>query len=248
MNRILVSSLVLLVIVGWSLPVRAQDSPLPRINIAIVVDGPWERNDYVRDLTRNEIVALTAGEFDVRFPDEFYVVGDWSLEGAIDNLHSLLENPDVDLVIAWGVLSSHSICCLVGVTKPVIAPVVLDVRLQGVPYQDGVSGVPNLNYVALPDTTADEIRRFREVFPFEKLAILANAAILGAIPDLETRTELALAGLGIEFDYVPVAFDAEEALTAVPEESDAVFMYPQIQLPAAENLRLIEGIKKLLSE
>ena len=241
LDRVFIAPLLVLALIGSPLAALAQDPTLPRFDIGIVVDGPWERNDEVRDLTRKEILALTEGEFDVRFPDEYYLTGDWTVEGAIRNLGTLLADPEVDLVIAWGVLSSHSICCLVGVTKPVIAPVVLDVRLQGVPYQDGVSGVPNLNYVALPDTSADEINRFREVFPFDKIAFIANAAIVEAIPDLDRRTELALAGTGLEFDYIPVRFDAEEALKAIPPDTEAVFMYPQVQLPLSEQLKLVEG-------
>ena len=158
LSRIGVSTVLILalLLLGLPTPARSEESSLPEVTIGIVVDGPWERNDEVRDLTRSEILALTEGEFDVRFPDEYYLSGDWSLEGAIDRLQVLLEDPEVDIVIAWGVLASHSICCLVGVDKPVIAPVVLDIRLQGVPYDDGVSGVPNLSYVALPDTTADD--------------------------------------------------------------------------------------------
>jgi len=245
LHRIVTTLLALgLVLTSPQPAVRAQDSKLSEVNVAIVVDGPWERNTEVRDLTRQEILALTEGEFDVRFPDEYYLTGDWTVEGAMANLLDLLENPDVDLVIAWGVLSSHAICCLVNVNKPVIAPVVLDIRLQGVPYDAGVSGVPNLSYVALPDTTADEIVRFREVFPFDRIALLANAAIVEAIPDLDTRTELALAGMGIDFEYVAVGFEAAGALAAIPEESQAVFMYPQIQLPPEERLRLVEGLNQ----
>ncbi len=243
-HTILLTLLLALVPLGGASQALAEEPGLEEVNIAIVVDGPWGRNMEVRELTRREILALTEGEFDVRFPDEYFLTGDWTVEGAVSNLQLLLDNPDVDLVIAWGVLSSHSICCLVGVTKPVIAPVVLDIRLQGVPYQDGVSGVPNLSYVALPDTTADEITRFREVFPFDNLAIIINAAIVEAIPDLEMRTNLALAGMGLEFHYVPVGFEAEEALTAIPAGTEAVFMYPQVQLPPAEYTQLIEGINQ----
>lgn len=217
---------------------------LPVVNIGVVMDGPWERNDEIRELTRREIVALTEGEFDVRFPDRFNLTGDWSVAGTIGRLEELLQNPEVDVVIAWGVLASHSICCLVEVGKPVIAPAILDVGLQRVPWDDGTSGVANLNYVALPDTTADDIERFREVFPFDRIAILASAAILETIPDLDTRTELALADMGLEFQYVPVSFDADEALAAIPTESQAVFMYPQLQLSPPQRARLIEGINE----
>jgi outer membrane protein TolC len=220
----------------------AAAAELPVVNVGMVVDGPWEGNEYVRELTTNEIVALTADEFDVRFPDHYYLEGDWTLEGSIDSLGRLLYDPGVDLVITWGVLSSHAICCMVEISKPVIAPIILDIELQGVPFHEGASGVRNLSYVALPDTLADELQRFREVFPFGKVAILANRAILQAIPDLASRTEMSMAGLGIDFEYVSVGFSAEEALVAIPEDADAVFMYPQIQLPPEERSHLVTGL------
>ncbi len=244
LERIIASIPFTFLLLGLSASVGAQGAPAGQFNVSIVVDGPWERNDEVRDLTRREILDLTEGEFDVRFPDEYYLTGDWTVEAAIANLQAMLDNPEVDLIIAWGVLSSQSICCLVGVDKPVIAPVVLDIRLQGVPYENGVSAVPNLSYVALPDTTADEIVRFREVFPFDRITFLVNKAIVEVIPELDVRTELALAGTGLEFDYVAVGLSAEEALAAIPEDAQAVFMYPQIQLPPAERVRLVEGINE----
>ena len=225
---------------GSTLPAPAAE--LPVVNVGIVVDGPWEGNEYVRELTRDEIVALTADEFDVRFPDDYYLEGDWTLEGSIDSLGRLLYDPGVDLVITWGVLSSHAICCMVEISKPVIAPIILDINLQGVPFREGASGVRNLSYVALPDTLADDLLRFREIFPFRKVAILANRAILQAIPDLASRTEMSMAGLGIDFEYVSVGFSAEEALVAIPEDADAVFMYPQIQLPPEERSHLVTGL------
>jgi len=228
-------------------PLPAAD--LPVVNVGVVIDGPYEGNPYVWNLTRTEILALTEDEFDVRFPEEYYIESDWSLDGAIDSLNRLLKDPGVDLVIAWGVLASHATCCMVEISKPVIAPVILDVELQGVPYEDGSSGVHNLSYVALPDTIADELQRLREVFPFKRVAVLTHQAVLEAIPDMELRTEIALAGLEIDFQYVAVGFSAEEALAAIPGGVDAVFMYPQFQLSQEERSRLIEGLidRQLLS-
>jgi outer membrane protein TolC len=53
---------------------------------------------------------------------------------------------------------------------------------------------------------------------------------------------MSMAGLGIDFEYVAVGFDAEEALAAIPADADAVFMYPQIQLPPEERSHLITGL------
>ena len=45
-------------------------SAQPVVNVATVIDGSWERNEEVESRFREEILALTRGEFDVRFPAE----------------------------------------------------------------------------------------------------------------------------------------------------------------------------------
>jgi outer membrane protein TolC/ABC-type uncharacterized transport system substrate-binding protein len=227
---------------GSSASISAAE--LPVVNVGMVIDGPWEGNPYVREITRNEIVILTADEFDIRFPDDYNIESDWTLEGAIENLNRLLEDPGVDVVIAWGVLASHAVSRMAELPKPVIAPVILDAGIQSVPYQDGVSGMRNLSYVAFPDTLADDLQRFRRVVPFKKVTIISTRPFLEAIPELYVQTERSLAGLGIEFDYVAVGFDVDEALEAIPDDTDAVFMYPQFQLSPDERSRMINGFIK----
>ena len=104
--------------------------------------------------------------------------------------------------LTWGLLASHSVCCYGVLSKPVVAPVVIDIGLQGIPYDKGVSGMPNLNYVALPDNLINELATFREVVPFEHVAILSNAALVDAIPELPERTSRSLFGFDIGFDFI----------------------------------------------
>lgn len=245
-------TLLLVLTAGIFDPVLAAAAPssdLPVVNVGVVIDGPYEGNPYVWDLTRKEILALTEDEFDVRFPEEYYIESDWSLDGAVESLNRLMADPGVDLVITWGILGSQATCCMVERSKPVIAPVILDVELQGVPYEGGTSGVHNLSYVALPDTLADELQRLREVFPFDSVVVISTAAVMDAIPDLEQRTRNSVAEMDIELRYVTVGFSAQEALEAIPSGVDAVFMYPQFQLSREERTRLIDGLieRQLLS-
>ena len=211
------------------------------VRIGVVVDGPWPLNDTIRALTLREILVLTEGEFDVRFPAEKYLVGDWTLETVTQLTRQLLDDPEVDLVITWGLLGSHSVCCLGDLAKPVIAPVVIDPALQGLPLEGGVSGVPNLNYVALPDALAEELASFRAIVPFDHIAILTNEPLLEAIPELVDRTRAGLAASAVEFDYVPVAGSAAAALAAIPAAADAVYVWPLFQFSPAEYRRLIDG-------
>ena len=49
---------------------------LPIVNVGVVIDGSYEGNSYVWNLTCTEILALTEDEFDVRFPEEYYIEAD----------------------------------------------------------------------------------------------------------------------------------------------------------------------------
>ncbi len=212
------------------------------VAIGIVIDGPWERNEEIRALSRAEILTLTEGEFEVRFPESGRLVGDWTLATARAHLERLLADPGIDLVIAWGPIASQAACCLGELPKPLIAAVVFEPELQGLPLADGASGVPNLTYVALPDTLADQLAVFRRLVPFRQVAVLVGAAMLEAIPDLGARARETTRALGIEAVYVPAGSSADSALAALPADADAVFVWPQFQMPADELQRLIDGL------
>ncbi|MFQ5349077.1 MAG: TolC family protein, partial [Thermoanaerobaculia bacterium] len=214
---------------------------LPVVRVGLVVDGPWEGNPGMMELTRTEVATLTEGEFDVRFPDEFYLVGDWTIETARTNLDRLLADPEVDAIITWGLLSSHAVCCYGALPKPVIAPVMIDRVIQGVPIQDGASGVDNLTYVSLPNNLTNELRFYRSMVPFRRVAILTNTGLVEAIPQLVIRTMAIVQFLGLDFEYVGVGPSADDALADISPEVDAVFVWPLFHLPGEELQRLIDG-------
>lgn len=226
---------------GADATARVASSPL---RVGVLVDGPYEGNDEVRRLTIREVQSLTAGEFDVEFPESAYLIGDWTLEQARANLERLLADPEVDVVIAWGLLASHTVCCYGKLPKPVIAPVVIDIELQGIPFAGGASGVRNLNYVTIPDNLSNELRFFRRMVPFQKVALLDLAALAEAVPELQERARQVAAALGFELEYVPVGSSAESALAALPADVDAAFLWPLFHLPPAERARLIEGLNE----
>ena len=216
---------------------------IPTVRIGTVLDGPWEGNETVRGLTRSEVQKLTEGEFDVRFPEEAYLVGDWTIEIARQHLDQLLADPSIDIVIAWGVLASQLTCCYESLSKPVIAPAILDIELQRMPYRGGVSGFENLTYVALPDTLSREIDQFRQIVPFHTLAVLANQTLLDATP-LQARSTPALDELGIELTYVGITESAADVLARIPEGIDAVYAWPLYLMSPDEAVKLIAGLNE----
>ena len=114
--------------------------PLPLVRVGVVIDGPWERNPLMEETTKREVQAITAREFDVRFPPEATVVADWSIESIQEALNRVMTDPDIDVVITWGLIASDLVCRRAEYPKPVIAPAIVDVEIQNVPFEKGAGG------------------------------------------------------------------------------------------------------------
>ena len=84
---------------------------LPVVRIGIVYDGPIPPHGWGKIFRskrfRKEILELTRGEFDVRFPRNKQVRGDWTANGVKKAVDFLLSDPTVDIVLALGVIASH---------------------------------------------------------------------------------------------------------------------------------------------
>jgi len=115
---------------GWS---------QPTYRIGAVIDGPWERNDEIWRVTKEEIFTLTRGEFDVRFPDDKVITADWTMAGIRRAIDTLLNDPEVDILLAMGAMASTEVSSRGPLPKPVVAPFVLDAELQGLPSKNGGS-------------------------------------------------------------------------------------------------------------
>jgi outer membrane protein TolC len=212
---------------------------LPVVRIAVVVDGPWVENEPVLQMFEGEILELTEGEFDVRFPEEFSVVGDWTIEGVRGHLDRLLADPDVDLIITLGVLASHDVALRRPSSKPVIAPIVIDAELQGLPNEHGTSGVENLNYLVFPNNLRRDMEAFLDVVRFKKVAVLFNKNVHATISGMRQRSRDMLADLDIEPVWIPVGESIDETLALLTPDIDAIYAARLLHLAPSEFDRLV---------
>ena len=222
-------------------PVAAQGQPGRAVTIGIVTDGPYERHLELLDLFRSEAIELLSIDFDVRLPDDKLRQGDWTLAGVESAVEQQLSDPEVDLVITLGALSSHVAAQRRDLTKPVVTPMVIDAELQSLPSEGGGSGVNNLNYVALPGGV--DILAFQELVPFRRVALLVNGPLAEAIPQLADKAREATQSVGLETVVVPVGSSVDRVLAVLEGESvEAVYVLPQMQLSAAEWEQLVQGL------
>jgi outer membrane protein TolC len=216
------------------------------IRVGMAVDGPWARNEEIRTLFREEITRLVEGEYDVQFPAELTLTGDWTSETAERNLRRLLSEPSCDLVLAMGVISSYLACQVEPLPKPVIAPFIIDPVAQGIPMRDGTSGRKTLAYLLSPFNVERDLRVFYDIHPFQKLVLFYSSPFMRSIPNLRARLQAATQPLGVEVVYQTVEYQqpgsVTRALQSIPDDADAVYLTAMLHLSPSEMDSLVSGI------
>ena len=197
--------------------------------VGVVLDGQWERNDEVRGVFESEVIDLIGDDFDIRFPENKRLLGDFSLIGVAD------------------AVASTYVARLEVLPKPVVAIFVIDPEVQGIPTAidaqgERISGVTNLSYVTYPSDIERNIRRLREITPFERLTLLTSEGLVQAVPELRANLLTQVESLDVEVSAASVGTSVEAAIAAIPDDTDAVYVYPLIQLPSGDLERLIQAL------
>jgi glyoxylate carboligase len=94
----------------------------------------------------------------------------------------LMNDPDVDIVIAYGELATNVAVFKDEYSKPLIAAIAINSELQNMPLKDGTSGVSNLNYISFTANILTQLPNmsFGRYFECKKQSILMSG-YLGSI-------------------------------------------------------------------
>ncbi|MEZ4647537.1 MAG: TolC family protein [Candidatus Eisenbacteria bacterium] len=250
---VLVSACLVFLTCGWLGAAFAAPSAqgLREVRVGFVVDGPWERNDEIVSLFRDEIRRVNENDFDVRFPETAMLAGTHDGPSVQAALERLFSDRSIDLVVAMGPISTLEAARWERpLTKPVVAPFVLDSDTEGIPRTErGTSGVPNLVYIEGPQTIQEDLNAFRSIVDFRKLGFLLNQSLRERLRALGVDLDSRFQALGVDVQVVAVGSSADETLAALDSDVDAIYLVPLIELAPGEFDRLIQGLieKKLPS-
>lgn len=233
-----------------------SSAQIPVVRVGLVFDGPSERNEEIRRIFESEIIALLEGEFTAQFPPQVRLEADWTAAGVKGAVSQLLADPEVDLVVTLGILSSADASLRGPLRKPLFAAAVLFPELQGIPLEIRerrspdvdeverirVSGVSNLSYVSINIDLFREIEIFREIVPFSRLTVLGMEALADEMPKLEDKIEARLAAMDLEIEMVGVGESLDQTLAQIPADTQAVYVGPLLHLSSAEFGRLVAAL------
>ncbi|MCB9557766.1 MAG: TolC family protein [Deltaproteobacteria bacterium] len=220
-------------------------------NIALLFDGPpkpeWAR--FIERL-REETISLTKdGRRRVSFPATQRRVGDWSVATTRDQAAQLLKAPEVDLIVAVGLLGGLELARQPQLSKPVLIPLAPDPSFSGLPLKGAVSGKHNLGYVGYAGNLEQDITGFAKLTGTKHVHVLVDRVVFQAIGQSHDFRRAVEARTKVRLSSVVVDGDVDRALAAIPKQAKAIYITPLLRFDDARRRALFDGLKarRLLS-
>ena len=160
-----------------ALPAVAQR----QVVVGVVTDGPSDRFEEQRQRYVDELLALTAGEFDVQIR---HFSGAWSKESIDAVLDEAYADAEIDLVLVTGFVANQIAATQRSYSKPTFLPLIIDTGLIDADVAIGRSGVRNLNFLSAYADFADDLDTLSRIVSYRNLVLFLDAGLESAIPEL----------------------------------------------------------------
>jgi len=224
-NSIVVFTFALLIIS----PILPQTNNLkPEVTIGILLDGGWEYDEFALNELEKQTKTLLEDEYDIHIPESKIINGNWDIEQINAGLDKLLDDSDVNIIIAYGESSSSVAVFRENLSKPVIAAIAINSELENMPLRDGTSGINNLNYISFTSNLESQIPHMKELYNFNKAALLVNKLFfeIQKYMNLNPEVDFVRTVHGVDLVYVPVGADNEELLSKIPNDVQVIISAP----------------------
>lgn len=215
------------------------------VTIGVVRDGQsWFFDDMFTGVS-NELATVVGDQFRVRFKETDEFNAGWDHGKVKRALNAALNDPEVDIVLALGLLSINA----AGresqlLTKPVACALHQDVRLVEVeldarrrPQKE------NLSLVVTTNSVGNDVRVFQQLAGFDQKLHLVIAQhylqSLGRVREIVAETEREL---GITISAIPMDSSADAVAAALPADVEAIYIGPPVRMSVPERNRLVQLI------
>lgn len=136
-------------------------------------------------------------------------------------------DPEVDIVISLGAMSSGVLAELKNYSKPSIASVIIDSEIQQIPLTAaGTSGITNFTYIQSPFSMERDIKSLYRLQPFKKIGIVGGSNLINYLPFLGQIMENVCTELDAAFQIIPYQTSVESTLSQIDPIIDAIYFLP----------------------
>jgi outer membrane protein len=209
------------------------------VKVGIVTDASGNEFELLTRQVKSEIETLTNAGDGAVFKE---LSANWQSEKIRENLQAFLNDPEVDIVVTLGFLSSEAAARLPDHPKPVIAATILDPELQNLPQEaDKSTGVQNFSWIESLIRLKSDMQNFARIFEFSHLAVIVPQELYSAFPVLTAYLNDSKNAFDISF--VPVGKN-ENPLEHLSKETDAAMVFPLVQHSAETTEKIFDGLNQ----
>ena len=235
-SAVVLSSLVLVLPTPWTDSAGVANAQKKRVvTIGLVRDAKADSGSKLLENIKTQAKGLAGSDFELRFPEDKQLAGDYDAKKIAANLDKLLRDSSVSMILAFGSVAGNVAGTRTKLSKPVLVPFVLDRKLQGLPFSKGTSGRKNLSYIEIPWSIKRDLEVFREVAAVTTMTFLIDQYILDGIPGLADQAKAIAAESDVEMTVLGVGASADAALAM---KDKAAYLGPFFQLSESERARL----------
>ncbi|HSH51388.1 MAG TPA: TolC family protein [Bacteroidales bacterium] len=209
------------------------------LRVGIVKDASANEFEALSSQVKAEINALISARNKVTFIESN---AQWQPQRVSENIQSFIADPEVDIIVTLGFLSSEAAAQLPSHPKPLIAGTILDRAFQNLPLQsDNSTGISNFSYIESWIRIKDDMLDFAQMFEFNRLAVVVPLPLMNEFKDI--RQFLTKDSLDFEITFVPAEANSNP-LSQVPEDADAVMILPLVQHIETEIKMFFTGLNQ----
>jgi outer membrane protein len=212
--------------------------------VGVAADG-WS-NSVERHLEEisSELEGLLDGEERVVFKRDPAFNADWEPALAATALENALADPETDLVLCLGVLTTLAAAQAQELSKPVISGLPLDPELFPLPMEEERSAKENFTFVALPGQVREELETFGRIVRHGELTMALDRHLIAGAPELAHRAGAIGRRIGFDLRLVPMGDNADSLLSALPPDARAVYLAPPLRMDLGEWRKVVHDLAR----
>ena len=210
----------------WSQPLSSK------VKVSIIMDAETSQYQKIKDELSTELKLMTEGEFNISFTKPAVI--DWSIAKAQATLQKVQNNPDIDIIIAIGLISANAALNEKELKKPTLAPFLLN-------FDDKTQITKkNLNYLTLGTPFDTAIKNFLSVASFKNMTLIVDEKLSSSLPVAMKSLKKSILNEGIDF-HVLVS-GSKNPIEQLPEGTQAVMLTPLPSLSSTSKQELINTL------
>ncbi len=230
----LYSLTILLILVVLPMKLKAQEE---RVTIKLITESDRRDDDAYNLLksTKGEIISLLQNRYQLSFIEDYLGVDIKAIQSSIDKGFA---DPNVDIVVALGPISSGLLAAKSIYEKPAIAAIIIDHDLQEIEFTtNGASGINNFTYIETPFDIERDIKKLYEIVPFKNLGVIGLKEFYDNFPLMGQIFAQITKQLGASMEIIPFQSSVEATIASISNRVDAIYALPLFENVSPEETK-----------